>query len=160
VPIEDTMVSDNSWHRVAFLLHDYVGDAPDGVSLRFAAEDAGSPSLVEAAVDDLHVWRMEADTPGGPPAPASFALAVTPNPFRQTARVSFSLPRPGAASLSVLDLQGRRVRTLRSGVLASGQQGVTWDGRDEAGARAPSGLYFLRLEAGGETLMRRLARLR
>jgi hypothetical protein len=160
VPIEDTMVSDNSWHRVAFLLHDYVGEAPDGLSLRFAAEDVGSPSLVEAAVDDIHVWRMDAGATGVPAAAVSFALAATPNPFRETARVSFSLPRAETASLSVLDLQGRRVRTLRAGVLASGPHGVTWDGRDEAGARAPSGLYFLRLEAGGETLVRRLARLR
>lgn len=160
VPIEDTMVSENSWHRVAFLLHDYVGEAPDGITLRFAAEDVGQPSLVEAAVDDVHVWRIDAGTTDAPPATASLALGATPNPFREAARVTFSLPRAGAASLAVLDLQGRHVRTLRSGVLASGPQTITWDGRDEAGTRAPSGLYFLRLETGGETLVRRLARLR
>ena len=56
-----------------------MGEAPDGVSLRFAAEDVASPSLVEAAVDDIHVWRMDAAPPACP-RPPLVALAATPIP--------------------------------------------------------------------------------
>jgi hypothetical protein len=35
-----------------------------------------------------------------------------------------------------------------------------WDGRDDAGSRLPSGLYFIEVRAGGEHAMRRVAVVR
>ena len=46
---------------------------------------------------------------------------------------------------AVFDLDGRRVRTLRSGHATAGVHRATWDGRDDAGRRLASGVYLLRL---------------
>jgi hypothetical protein len=79
-----------------------------------------------------------------------------PNPFGAFTSIGFSLPRPGVMDLSVYDLSGRLVRTLAGGVVSDGAAVVTWDGRDERGRPAASGVYFCRLRAGGQEVARRM----
>jgi zinc metalloprotease ZmpB len=83
-------------------------------------------------------------------------LPNEPNPFNPTTKVRFDLPSGGQVRLSVIDLQGRAVRTLADGALVAGRHAYVWDGRDEAGHALASGLYFVRLEAGGKTLSRKI----
>jgi len=79
------------------------------------------------------------------------ALAAGPNPSGGPVAVRFTLPEDAAgASLAVYDVGGRRVRTLAHGALGAGAHRVEWDGRADDGARVGAGLFFLRLEAGGE----------
>jgi hypothetical protein len=93
--------------------------------------------------------------------PATLLLAdVHPNPMQASASVAFSLSHAGAVSLSVHDLQGRRVRTLAKGTLPAGEHRLAWDGRADDGAAATAGVYFVRLEAEGKVLSRKLVRIR
>ena len=43
--------------------------------------------------------------------------------------------------MAVFDLAGRRVATLHQGELGAGDHHVTWNGRTDSGAAAPTGLY-------------------
>jgi hypothetical protein len=52
------------------------------------------------------------------------------------------------------------VRTLLGGEFAAGPHEALWNGRTDDGAPAPAGLYWARLEAGGETAVTRLVRVR
>jgi hypothetical protein len=63
--------------------------------------------------------------------------------------VRFEQPAPAAVSAGVFDPAGRCVRAAELGPRAAGPQSWTWDGRDAAGARLSSGIYFIRLAAGG-----------
>ena len=47
--------------------------------------------------------------------------------------------------LALYDLLGRRVRTLVDGVVEAGDFTRAWDGVDEGGRAAPSGVYFAKL---------------
>jgi flagellar hook assembly protein FlgD len=60
----------------------------------------------------------------------------------------------------VLDLSGRRVWGLPPRAAASGPGELEWDGRDDAGKRAPDGIYWIRVTAGTLTVTRRLTLLR
>ena len=53
-------------------------------------------------------------------------------------------------------MAGRHVHTLARGSFAPGQKVVTWDGRDERGARAAAGVYFLHSRTAGETFQLKL----
>jgi len=51
----------------------------------------------------------------------------------------------------VFDPSGRRVRALSRGLLGAGGHLMQWNGNDEHGSRAASGLYFVRLSTTGNT---------
>jgi len=52
--VENTYTSNAAWQQVGFVLNDYY-PTPSQLRVRFLAQDAGSGSLVEAAVDDLRI---------------------------------------------------------------------------------------------------------
>ncbi len=62
--------------------------------------------------------------------------------------------------VDVRDVHGRPVITLLDRVMNDGTHSVTWDGRDRRGARVATGVYFLRLDVGGDVRSRRIIRLR
>lgn len=74
-------------------------------------------------------------------------------------RVRFALPHDGAVDLRILDLVGRTRRVLRTGRQAAGAYSLSWDGRDDAGARLAPGVYFARLTTPGGVLRRKLVRI-
>jgi hypothetical protein len=76
-------------------------------------------------------------------------LRAAPNPFNPQVAIMFTLERPERVSLAVYDLSGRLVRTLHEGSdLSAGDHQVFWNGRDQAGRAAPTGVYFYRVRAG------------
>jgi flagellar hook assembly protein FlgD len=54
----------------------------------------------------------------------------------------------GRCELTIHDLRGRTVRRLVQGMLPSGRHTAVWDGLDETGQQAPSGLYMARMVTG------------
>lgn len=95
--------------------------------------------------------------------PQARTLTLTqnaPNPFNPRTKISFALPEPGEASLCIYDVEGRLVRTLLSGWQAAGERTVIWEGEDDLGGRAASGLYFCRLLAGDRVLVRKMTLLK
>ncbi len=79
---------------------------------------------------------------------------VWPNPSRGRGRIVFAVPTTSAVRLSVLDVQGREVALLASGVYEPGRYQVRWEGSRQ-GPVAP-GLYFVRLAVPGRALVRRV----
>ena len=101
----------------------------------------GSPTPVEPA-------------PGG--GGAEFALGPPwPNPTAGPARAEFVVGRQAAVRIGLWDAQGRRAAWLASGTYPPGRYRLSWDGLS-AGARPAAGVYFLRMEAPGRSLVRPL----
>jgi hypothetical protein len=92
------------------------------------------------------------DTAALPPeAPADRALVVTPNPARGGCTLRFALAAGGNVTITLHDVAGRRLRTLRSGWFPAGPTALRWDGTDAAGSPLPAGVYLARLAAPGHT---------
>jgi hypothetical protein len=141
-------------------LFSYNADLTLRWSVPVPSMNIGGPSLgqngtlvVCGAGTDVRAYRSVdpagvAELPGG--MGGFLSIQVAPNPVREGARVSFTLRREGPALLEVFDVTGQRVGTLLGGtMLSAGRTDVSWDGRDEAGTRLPSGSYYLRLTADG-----------
>lgn len=96
--------------------------------------------------------------------PAAFAPAwlapAAPNPFNPQTTLRYGLAAAGPARLEIVDVRGGRVRTLLDGAQAAGDHVAVWDGRDDRGRAAPSGVYFCRLVAGGEARQQKLQLVR
>ncbi|MBD3401749.1 T9SS type A sorting domain-containing protein [candidate division GN15 bacterium] len=97
------------------------------------------------------------DESGMSSLPSGFALKQNyPNPFNPSTVIEFTLPAKSQVSVSVYDILGRRVADLFAGELAAGDHMVEWDGSDRDGVAAASGVYLYRIQAGAESLSRKM----
>ncbi len=85
-----------------------------------------------------------------------------PNPFNASTIIPFQIPAnmAGPARLVIYNLTGQIVRVLTDGHLAAGAHVLAWDGRDERGQEAASGVYIYRLEGPSFAITRRMMLLR
>jgi len=90
----------------------------------------------------------------------SHLLPSQPNPWSPETRIAFELPRSGDVRLRIYSVDGRLVRTLINDPRPAGRHSVRWDGKDEAGRGAASGIYVYRLEAAGIAESRKLVLVR
>jgi len=74
-----------------------------------------------------------------------------PNPFNPSTKISFNLPVSGFTTLKVYDIMGREVSELISNDLHAGSHSVTFNGEDLA-----SGIYYYRLESGGNVAVKKM----
>jgi flagellar basal-body rod modification protein FlgD len=66
----------------------------------------------------------------------------------QSQSLQFSLDGNAAGSyLRIYDQQGNFIRQIETGTLPTGQNSVSWDGRDYLGGQAPDGTYTFEVEA-------------
>jgi hypothetical protein len=82
-----------------------------------------------------------------------------PNPFRGTTVLYFELLTPARASLRVYSARGTLVRTLADQVFPAGRHSLEWNGSDERGLRAGSGIYFCEFRTEATRAVRRLVRV-
>ncbi len=89
------------------------------------------------------------DVPIDGTLPESFYLSQNyPNPFNPTTTIEFGLESTQNVKLTVYNVLGQAVRTLVNERRSAGNYSVEWLGDTDAGARASTGVYFYRLEAG------------
>ncbi len=93
--------------------------------------------------------------------PAEFSLQQNyPNPFNPSTRIRYALPEETLVDLRILNLNGQVIRALVTGHQAARVHEVEWDGKDDRGQQASSGIYFCRLQAGDFSQTRRLVLMR
>lgn len=100
----------------------------------------------------VNAFRAVTQTPTGVPVAASAPRLVlagaVPNPLVGAGEIRFTIPAGDRTKLVLYDAAGRRVRTLVDARLGPGAHVARWDGRDDRGTRAASGVYFAKLTAG------------
>lgn len=104
-----------------------------------------------------------AGTAGDQQSPGSFKLAQNyPNPFNPATTISFVLtnPAPKRVQLAIFNIMGQRIRMLLDERSAAGDYEVTWDGYDDNGNPAASGVYIYRLQVGDRAHFKRMTLLR
>ncbi len=95
------------------------------------------------------------------PAPGTLALLpASPNPLRANCVIWFDLNRETGVQVQIYDVLGRRVRLLLETKLQPGRQSAVWNGRDQAGNLAKSGVYFIVLRAGNNVQTQKILLLR
>ena len=103
---------------------------------------------VEIAISDLGAAKAVIQT-----RPEAFSLADNfPNPFNPTTTIKYALPQAADVELTVYNVVGQPVRTLVAEYQSAGRYAVEWDATNDSGHSLSSGMYFYRLEAGGEFL--------
>ena len=71
-----------------------------------------------------------------------------PNPFNSSTQIKFVIPNTSLVSIKVYDLLGKEITELLNEELPYGSYTIDWEARDENNNSLPSGIYFIKLNAG------------
>ena len=98
----------------------------------------------------------------GVDVPASTAMLgqAFPNPFNPSTTIPFITTAEGRVVMEIFDITGGKVAGLIDGWRPAGTYAATWNGMTIGGSPAPSGVYFVRLRAGGRTEHRKIVLLK
>jgi hypothetical protein len=90
------------------------------------------------------------------PLPEQIMLSQNyPNPFNPTTVIRYQLPAAGPVILGVFDILGREVAVLVRETQAAGGHDVRW-----VASGLPTGVYYLRLTTGGQSVSRTMSLIR
>jgi hypothetical protein len=109
--------------------------------------------IVELASGSVTFGPIEAST--GSVAEVFAVTRVSPSPATGPVTIEFIVARAAPVRLTVLDVQGRVTARLVDGTMRPGSYEAVWSGDGNDG-RAPAGIYFVRYEAAGLSMTRRL----
>lgn len=84
------------------------------------------------------------------------SFSRSPSPASGPIDIQFALRKDAAVRLDVFDTSGRLVRRLREEWMTSGEHRLQWNRVDRWGSNVPSGVYFLRLQSGDQSMQMEL----
>lgn len=119
----------------------------------------GSGESLFNDVWSLNELSQTADTKDiqGAVLPSAVALYQNyPNPFNTGTSIRYDLSESAWVMITIHDMVGREVRTLLREVQAAGHRSITWDGTDNLGNGASTGIYLLRLQTDEHVTTRKL----
>lgn len=94
-------------------------------------------------------------------APETFDLFQNyPNPFNPETTIRYQLGRASEVSLKIFNILGQEIKTLINEERLAGSYAITWDGKDNLGRQAASGIYIFRLTAGDVKMSKRMLLLK
>jgi hypothetical protein len=132
-------------------------DVTDGITYYYWLEDVNihGNSEMEGPI------RVMAGSFDSGEMPIDFDLTQNyPNPFNPVTEIEYDLPVDCHVTLEIYSVLGRKVAVLVDEHQEAGSRTVRWDGKDENGAEATSGVYFCKLVAGSYKKVKKMTLLR
>jgi len=108
----------------------------------------------------IYTFKIAGQTPTYFLLDDNYPNPFAPNPFNPGTEISFSIVSETDISLVVIDIFGRQVAVLASGLYGPGRYNVRWEGRNSDGKRVASGIYLYRLSAQNSSQTKKLVLLK
>jgi len=127
---------------------------------------AGRTDSYGAGDDDFYIVKLAPDNPSSVDdaeeiRPTSFSLSPNyPNPFNPSTTIEYSLDRRAHVRIEIFNVIGQRVRTVVDDTKSAGSYCVVWDGLDDTGVPAPTGVYLYRMDTDGLTQAKKMLLLK
>ena len=81
--------------------------------------------------------------------PSQYALHQNyPNPFNPVTTISYDLPENGLVNITIYDMLGRQVKTLKNQTQDAGYRSIVWDATNDYGKPVSAGIYLYQIQAG------------
>ena len=80
-----------------------------------------------------------------------------PNPFNSVTNIEFNIGNFAETRLWIIDVLGRKIRTIVDKPLPAGNYKFQWKGYSDGGAKMSTGIYFYYLQSGSYETRRRLS---
>lgn len=123
--------------------------------------EGATNSFTTTSPDTVTVETPVSVESSGDLLPNSYRLEANyPNPFNPTTAINYKLAKSGTTTLKVYNLIGEEIKTLVDENQAQGEYTVIWDGKDDFGNPAASGVYILMLKSGDFSKSQRMTLLK
>lgn len=140
----------------------------DGSDAAYAIEQTQDGNFVMAGhtssygAGSFDVWLLKFDLETG--VQNNFNIdksdfKVYPNPGDSQITIKYKIESKIDVHISVMDSSGKIIRILKDNIQNEGEYRVKWDGKDNNGNDAPSGIYFCKLKLGAENMSKRIVKL-
>ena len=83
-----------------------------------------------------------------------------PNPFNPITKIIYEMPSDGFVKVSIIDMMGRKVKTLVESSQVSGMRSVTWNATDNNDQPVSAGVYLYKIQTRGITKTRKMVFLK
>ena len=127
----------------------------DGILIQLIARVTDTDAVEPLEISDFYLNESGIkDITGALSAlPKTYSLKQNyPNPFNPVTNIKYQLPSESKVNLIIYNILGQEVRTLvHNDLQRAGYYTLQWDGRDNSGVTAASGVYFYRIKAGNYT---------
>jgi hypothetical protein len=120
----------------------------DSALVRISDASEGIPFDVSEQVFSIKSTITSVDVDGNS-IPERFELSQNyPNPFNPETKIDFAVPNSAEVHLAIYNLKGELIRTLLAGQVSPGHYTVLWDGHNQTGEVASSGVYIYKIRIG------------
>ncbi len=117
-------------------------------------------TATDRAGNESSAATLDGPGAGTPATPHTLSVSAYPNPFNPATTIRYTVPTPGHVFVDVFNVSGGKVRSLVDEDSPAGAFTARWDGRNDAGQSASSGIYFVRVEHAGATRAYKLVMLK
>ena len=150
---DNSHIKQNSYFQngiTRYLAYSMFNQPFDGRTTEILIQSAGKLNMndIQIIVADINGDALNVSHSQGSQnyqsGPHSFEISkLYPNPFNPSTEVSFSIPTDNHVRLSIYNVQGQEIDVIFEGAQSVGQHSYTWNA-----SNFPSGVYYIRLQAG------------
>ncbi len=79
-----------------------------------------------------------------------------PNPFNPSTTIAYSVPKDGLVKITIYNIKGQKVKELCNSEMLRGHHKLVWDGKDKHQRNVGSGVYFVKMQSGGDVSTRKI----
>ncbi len=88
--------------------------------------------------------------------PTEYILSNYPNPFNPTTVINYSVLENSSVNISIYNIAGKLVKSLKNTELPAGYYSLVWDGTDNNGSQVSSGVYFIKSHIGTNMMTKKI----
>ena len=107
-----------------------------------------------------HISSVGITSPGSQTLPEVQIPRISPNPFYDSAQITYSLSQPAHVIIRIYDCSGRMIRNLTDGEMNVGEHNAFWHCRDDNCNEVPPGVYYYSLSIDSSVFTGRLVNLK
>jgi hypothetical protein len=130
----------------------------DSIGITFSQIEPGLQFyLVGAIVDSVRYGTVTGVSPTAKEIPNTFILYQNfPNPFNPSTTIYVRVSKGESFTLFIYNVLGERIRALYAGRGNGDTQSIIWDGKNDAGIRVSSGVYFYQIRAVSSVAIKKM----
>jgi len=130
-----------------------------GVQTVRSSSDQSPPRPRE--VDQAEMYKATGGDADRSKLPISFTVSQNyPNPFNLETTIEYSLPTQSGVYITIYDIMGEHVATLKNDIEGGGYHRIIWEGTNCQGVTVASGIYFFRIVADDFYALRKMILLK